>query len=152
MLNFRALKISRKRNKFVCALFAELSGQDMRALSSDTTANLKISNPSKSFDHLLHLKSGVRPPPPVRAYFLALEAPVIGLFCNLLFQQTFVGGGFRSEPKERLYVRPCFKGFRPREFAQFSKWYNTARGKKRCAKICCRVKQAHGRYSAQLLR
>ena len=114
MLNFRALKISRKRNKFVCALFAELSGQDMRALSSDTTANLKISNPNKSFDHLLHLKSGVRPPPPVRAYFLALEAPVIGLFCNLLFQQTFVGGGFRSGPKERLYVRPCFKGFRPR--------------------------------------
>ena len=63
MLNFRALKISRKRNKFVCALFAELSGQDMRALSSDTTAKLKISNPNKSFDHLLHLKSGVRPPP-----------------------------------------------------------------------------------------
>ena len=54
------------------------------------------------------------PPTPVRAYFLSLEAPVIGLFCNLLFQQTFVGGGFRSGPKERLYVRPCFKSFRPR--------------------------------------
>ena len=87
----------------------------MRALSSDTTTNLKISNPNKAFDHLLYLKSGVRRPlTPLRAYFLALEAPVIGLFCNLLFQQAFVGGGFRREPKERLCGGPCFKGFRPR--------------------------------------
>lgn len=38
---------------------------------------------------------------------------MIDLFCNLLFQQTFFGGGFRSGPKECL-CGPSFNGFRPR--------------------------------------